>query len=72
MKEPEPAMLTVKQVAERLKVAGSSVRLWANQGRFPGARLESTPMGSYWLIPEAALTGFSKQKRGPKKKGSKR
>lgn len=59
-------MLTVREVAERLEVGPSSVRLWAKDGRFPGAELQESPAGSYWLIPDTALAGFSKQKPGPK------
>lgn len=61
-------MLTVKEVAERLGAAASSVRLWANSGRFAGAKLmgDATLRVTYWLIPETALENFQKQKPGPK------
>lgn len=59
-------MLSVREVAELLGAGQSSVRLWAKEGKFPGAKLEESPAGSYWLIPETALEGFSKQKPGPK------
>jgi len=60
-------MLTVKQVAERIGAGASSVRLWAKDGRFPGAELIEPPAGlPYWMIPDSALEGFSKQKPGPK------
>lgn len=59
-------MLTTKDVAERLGAAETSVRLWARQGRFPGATAQDTPRGPYWLIPETALEDFSKEKPGPK------
>lgn len=51
-------MLTVKETAARIGAGESSVRLWASQGRFEGAKQEETPFGSYWLIPEYALDGF--------------
>ena len=51
-------MLTVREVAERLSAGQSSVRIWARKGRFKGARLEDSPIGTYWLIPESALKGF--------------
>jgi excisionase family DNA binding protein len=57
-------MLTVRQAAERLGVRESSIRIWAAQGRFEGAKHEETPMGSYWLIPEAQVDGFEKRGRG--------
>jgi len=59
-------MLNVHQVAERLGVLVSSVRVWVWKGRFPGARKESTPLGDYWEIPETALEGFELGKPGPK------
>jgi hypothetical protein len=66
MKKKSSAMLSVKDAADRLGAAPVSVRLWARQGKFPGAKLEETPVGSYWLIPEAALAGFEMSKPGPK------
>jgi len=64
--------LTAAQVAERLSVGRSTVNLWCRQGRFPGARVEASPVGDYWLIPESDLKGFERPKRGrtPKPKGS--
>jgi hypothetical protein len=60
-------MLTVRQVAERINAADSSVRVWAGRGRFPGAYVERPPVGTaYWLIPEEALDGFTMGKPGPK------
>jgi hypothetical protein len=60
----EEKVLTVKEVAQRISAGESSVRLWASQDKFKGARLEETPMGSYWLIPESALIGFENPGRG--------
>jgi len=60
----EEIMLSVKQVSQRISAGESSVRLWANQGKFPGAHLKETPMGSYWEIPESALEGFENPGRG--------
>lgn len=57
-------MLTAKQAAERIGAGESSVRLWASQGKFPGARQEETPFGKYWLIPASDLEGFTNQGRG--------
>jgi hypothetical protein len=62
----EVVMLTTGQVAKRIGAAEISVRVWAAKGRFPGARKEIHPRGDYWLIPEAALQGFEKEKPGPK------
>lgn len=68
-------MLTVREVASRLGAGESSIRIWAAEGRFPGAKREEPPAGSpYWLIPEAALDGFIKRDAGrpPKPKKDKK
>lgn len=73
MKKKEPKMLTVKEVAERIGAAPISVRIWVNKGRFPGAKLEESPAGQYWLIPETAIEDFEMGKPGrPKKASSKK
>lgn len=51
-------MLTAKEVARRLGAGESSIRKWAKEGRFAGAKLEESPIGPYWLIPERSLDGF--------------
>lgn len=64
MKGKEPKMLTTREVADALGAAESSVRMWARTGRFPGAREESSPRGSYWLIPNTSLESFNMKKAG--------
>jgi hypothetical protein len=64
----EPAMLTVKEVAERIDAGASSVRKWAVRGLFPGARFVSESIVPYWQIPETALDGFIKPTQGRKPK----
>jgi hypothetical protein len=64
MKKKEPKMLKISEVAERIGAKASSIRVWLSdpeerEKRFPGARKEETPIGSYWLIPETALENFS-------------
>ena len=67
MPKKEKVMLSVKEVATRLGVPPVSVRLWARTGRFAGAELRETELGTtYWTIPETALAGFEKEKPGPK------
>jgi excisionase family DNA binding protein len=56
--------LTAAQVAERLDVGRSTVNLWCRQGRFPGAHVEESPVGDYWLIPESDLKNFVPPKMG--------
>jgi hypothetical protein len=74
MGKREPKMLTINQVAQQIGAAERSVRLWAKEGKFPGAQLVEPPAGvSYWLIPDTALAGFEVRGRGrpPKPKDSK-
>ncbi|MBA2702733.1 MAG: helix-turn-helix domain-containing protein [Blastocatellia bacterium] len=55
---------TTAEVAARLGVAQPTVKLWCQQGRFPSARLHSTPRGPIWLIPEVDIKHFIRPKRG--------
>ena len=57
-------MLTVRETAARLGVEASNVRKWVRDGRFEGAKLEETPLGPHWLIPESALGTFKRHPRG--------
>lgn len=56
--------LTTEQVAERTGSAERTVRLWCKQGKFPNAYRQTTPFGSYWLIPETDLRTFEKPTQG--------
>lgn len=65
----KPKELTTREVAERLGVAQSSVRVWLNYepDRFPNARQVKAQSGhSVWLIPASDLKGFTRRKRGRK------
>ena len=62
-KRPEK-MLTVSEVAARLGESERNVRNWARGGLFPGAFLQESPRGPYWLVPEGDLRSFSKPARG--------
>jgi len=62
--------LTAAQVAERLEVGRSTVNLWCRQGKFPGARIEASPVGDYWMIPASDLKDFQPPKRGRTPKSS--
>jgi hypothetical protein len=57
-------LLTVKEVAERLGVGESSVRIWRLAGRFPDAVAEESPRGVVWYIPESNIEGFVVRGRG--------
>ena len=71
MPKKSAKMLTTGEVADRLGAAESSVRFWARTGRFPGATRVETPVGSYWMIPASAMSGFQMKKPGPKPKATK-
>lgn len=62
--------LTPAQAAKRLGVGKSTVQLWCKRGDvFPNARLEQTPLGEVYQIPESDLVNFTPPKMGrPAKK----
>jgi len=62
------AELTTSQVAARLGVGASTVRLWCTLRRFAGAHEVQTPRGPVWLIPEEDLHCFVIPKRGRPRK----
>ena len=68
MKPKDASMLKVPDVAERLGVLSSTVRLRCRSGRFPNAVQEETLRGPVWLIPESDLEGFEKRGRGRPRK----
>ena len=53
-------LLSTAEVATRLEVDDSTVRLWCRQGRFPTAQ----QVGRDWVIPENDLKDFSPPKMG--------
>ena len=58
--------LTTSELAERYNVSHSTARGWCTSGFFPNARLDKTPRGDFWVVPESDLEGFVKPRRGPK------
>jgi hypothetical protein len=58
--------LTTSELAERYGVGHSTARGWCVSGYFPNARLDETPRGSFWVVPESDLKGFVQPRRGPK------
>lgn len=66
-KKESKKMLSVKEAAEKIGAAASSVRYWLTKNRFPNAQLVQPEYGvPYWLIPESDLDGFQPGKPGPK------
>jgi hypothetical protein len=57
-------MVRAKEAAEMLGKSHQTIRTWLKQGRFPGAYLEETPLGSFWLIPVSAVESFVGKKVG--------
>lgn len=49
-------LLTVPEVAARLRVSEATVREWLRRGRLAGLRPGGTKVG--WRIPESALERF--------------
>ena len=68
MKKKEAKMLTVKEAAQQLEVAPSTVRMWLKEGLLPGAELKDSPAGQYWVIPDTTLQNFEKPKIGRPRK----
>ncbi|MET0623648.1 MAG: helix-turn-helix domain-containing protein [Pyrinomonadaceae bacterium] len=60
-------LLSTFEVAARLNVDSSTVRLWCRQGRFPHAQ----QVGRDWVIPEDDLLKFTPPKMGRPRKVSK-
>jgi hypothetical protein len=68
-KKGSKKMLSVKEAANVIGAAPSSVRYWLTRGRFPNAELIEPEHGvPYWLIPENEVQGFELGKPGPKPK----
>lgn len=71
-------MFTAVKFADEMGISYPTMVRWLKRGLVPGATLEETPAGSYWQIPESALT-MERPKAGRKpkaeseaKKGSKK
>jgi len=76
-------MFTAVKFADEMGISYPTMVRWLKRGLVPGATLEETPAGSYWQIPETALTmerpkagrkpkaeSDSETKKGTKKSGS--
>jgi len=58
--------LTVKQVAERLRVSDEKVRQMVKEGRFPGAfQSDAAKMTSPFLIPDRDVAAFERSRERP-------
>lgn len=54
-------LLTVPEVAARVRVSEATVREWLRQGKLEGLRPGGTKVG--WRIPESALDRFLEEAR---------
>lgn len=52
-------MLTVREIAERLKVHAGTVRRWLEEGQLHGVRLGGS---TGWRVPEPELIRFLKER----------
>ena len=64
MPRDQPKDLTLKQIAERFGVAIPTAKQWRQQGHFPNARLEQTPIGPVWLVPVSDVEAFKRPAMG--------
>lgn len=60
--DDEEKMLTVSEVANRLKVDSSTIRRMRQQGYFPGARRKTALPKSPWMIPESDVVQVEKKR----------
>jgi len=60
-------MFTAVKFAEEMGISYPTMVRWLKRGLVPGATLEETPVGTYWQIPESALT-MERPKAGRKPK----
>ncbi len=60
-------MFTAVKFAGEMGISYPTIVRWLKRGIVPGAILEETPAGSYWQIPESALT-MERPKAGRKPK----
>ena len=51
-----------------LGVTSKLVKLWCQHGRFPHARMEETPQGKVWYVPESDLKDFTPPQPGKSQK----
>jgi hypothetical protein len=55
-------MLSANDVARMLGCTSRAVRNWANEKRFPGARMEFDGRVMAWVIPRQAVEDFLREK----------
>ena len=58
---------TIAQLAEKFQRDRSSILRWIQSGKFPNARLITSPLGEYWIIPAGDIENFKLPTPGVKK-----
>lgn len=58
------ADITAAEAARRLGVTRESTSKWAQEGRFPGARLEQFGKVRLWFIPEESVEAMRREREG--------
>jgi len=56
--------LTVREFADRVGLASSTLRNLLRRNEIREARLEETPIGPVWLLPESLTASFEVRGRG--------
>jgi excisionase family DNA binding protein len=59
-------MLTLEEVAQRLKISIKTVRRWLQQGRLTGIK-----MGKLWRVRETELEAFMQRQTHPRREDEK-
>jgi hypothetical protein len=64
--------ITVKEFASRVGLAPSSIRNLLRNGKIKRAKLETTPIGDAWFLPESLVETFEARGRGRPPKTAKK
>ena len=57
-------MILLKEFSRRSGVPYPTLVRWVREGRIPGALMETSPTGSFWVVPESALKTWERPKLG--------
>lgn len=61
-------VLTISELTRKFDRDRTTILRWIERGLFPNARLEESPVGSYWLVPESDFRNFTEPKQGRPRK----
>jgi predicted site-specific integrase-resolvase len=60
MKEVRPIDITANEAAKRLGITRQATTVWAQEGRFPGARKDE--YSGLWRIPEEVVNAMAAER----------